>query len=450
VCNYFDWKTKFGMERYIFSDLKDWMLKSRRKPLLLRGARQVGKTWLVERLAQQEFKYYVKVDFEENPQLISLFEGALNPQKICAELELRTGISIIGGKTLLFFDEIQICPRAIMALRYFYEQMPDLHVIAAGSLLEFVFSEISFPVGRIQSLDVHPMNFSEFLLALNYQKAAAICNEPIIEISESSHGFLIEQLRIYWFAGGMPECVKEYENSKSIKSAAEVQDEICETLRWDFNKYKPKTDVNCLSTVFSGVAANVGQQIKYTGLTKDFTIPTIKKAYESLTMARIVHKVKSVSSPGIPLEVHASDKKFKSLFLDIGLMNRVMGIDYNEALNHKNLLAIYRGQLAEQFVGQELATVSNKQLYYWAREAKNSNAEIDYLVSRSGDFIPIEVKDGPSGKLRSLHLYRQTYNPSYSAVFHSGRMGILHDEKIIFLPLYFASSFAQYGMTIGE
>ena len=438
------------MERYIFSDLKDWMLKSRRKPLLLRGARQVGKTWLVERLAQQEFKYYVKVDFEENPQLISLFEGALNPQKICAELELRTGISIIGGKTLLFFDEIQICPRAIMALRYFYEQMPDLHVIAAGSLLEFVFSEISFPVGRIQSLDVHPMNFSEFLLALNYQKAAAICNEPIIEISESSHGFLIEQLRIYWFAGGMPECVKEYGNSKSIKSAAEVQDEICETLRWDFNKYKPKTDVNCISTVFSGVAANVGQQIKYTGLTKDFTIPTIKKAYESLTMARIAHKVKSVSSPGIPLEVHASDKKFKSLFLDIGLMNRVMGIDYNEALNHKNLLAIYRGQLAEQFVGQELATVSNKQLYYWAREAKNSNAEIDYLVSRSGDFIPIEVKDGPSGKLRSLHLYRQTYNPSYSAVFHSGRMGILHDEKIIFLPLYFASSFAQYGMTIGE
>ncbi len=418
--------------------------------MLLRGARQVGKTWLVERLAQQEFKYYVKVDFEENPQLISLFEGALNPQKICAELELRTGISIIGGKTLLFFDEIQICPRAIMALRYFYEQMPDLHVIAAGSLLEFVFSEISFPVGRIQSLDVHPMNFSEFLLALNYQKAAAICNDPIIEISESSHEFLIEQLRIYWFAGGMPECVKEYENSRSIKSAAEVQDEICETLRWDFNKYKPKTDVNCLSTVFSGVAANVGQQIKYTGLTKDFTIPTIKKAYESLTMARIVHKVKSVSSPGIPLEVHASDKKFKSLFLDIGLMNRVMGIDYNEALNHKNLLAIYRGQLAEQFVGQELASVSNKQLYYWAREAKNSNAEIDYLVSRSGDFIPIEVKDGPSGKLRSLHLYRQTYNPSYSAVFHSGRMGIHHDEKIIFLPLYFASSFAQYGMTIGE
>ncbi len=434
------------MERYIFSDLKNWIHKERRKPLLLRGARQVGKTWLIEKLAQEEFEYYLKIDFEENLELASLFEGDLNPQKICAELELRTGIDIIAGKTLLFIDEIQICPRAIMALRYFYEKMPNLHVIAAGSLLEFALSEISFPVGRIQSMEVHPMNFSEFLLALNYKKAAAICNSPITEVSESTHKFLIEQLRIYWLVGGMPECIKEYENTKSIKRAAEVQDEICETYQMDFNKYKPKTDINCLNTVFSGIAAKVGQQIKYTGLAKDYTIPTVKKAYESLSMARIAKKVKSVSSPGIPLEAHSSDKKFKNLFLDIGLMNRVMGIDYNEALNHKNLLAIYRGQLAEQFVGQEFATATNKQQYYWAREAKSSNAEIDYLSLIEGKFVPIEVKDGPSGKLRSLHLYRKTYQPLYSVVFHSGQMGVLKDENIIFLPLYFAGSFAQHGV----
>ena len=434
------------MERYIFSDLINWIHKERRKPLLLRGARQVGKTWLVEKLAKDEFEYYLKIDFEENLELASLFEGDLNPQKICAELELRTGIDIIAGKTLLFIDEIQICPRAIMALRYFYEKMPNLHVIAAGSLLEFALSEISFPVGRIQSMEVHPMNFSEFLLALNYKKAAAICNSPITEVSESTHKFLIEQLRIYWLVGGMPECIKEYENTKSIKRAAEVQDEICETYQMDFNKYKPKTDINCLNTVFSGIAAKVGQQIKYTGLAKDYTIPTVKKAYESLSMARIAKKVKSVSSPGIPLEAHSSDKKFKNLFLDIGLMNRVMGIDYNEALNHKNLLAIYRGQLAEQFVGQEFATATNKQQYYWAREAKSSNAEIDYLSLIEGKFVPIEVKDGPSGKLRSLHLYRKTYQPLYSVVFHSGQMGVLKDENIIFLPLYFAGSFAQHGV----
>lgn len=436
------------MERYVFSDLKDWIKKFRRKPLLLRGARQVGKTWLVDKLAQQEFTNYVKVDFEENSELASLFNGDLNPQKICAELELRTGVDIIEGKTLLFFDEIQICPGAIMALRYFYEKMPDLHVIAAGSLLEFVYSEISFPVGRIQFLEIQPMNFSEFLFALNYDKAAKICNKPVVRVSESTHEFLLEQLRIYWLVGGMPECIKEYMNTKSIKMAAEVQDEICETYRMDFNKYKPKTDINCLNTVFSGIVANVGQQIKYTGLAKDFTIPTIKKAYESLSLAHIARKVKSVSSPGIPLEVYSSGKKFKNLFLDIGLMNRIMGIDYNKMLNHKNLLAIYRGQLAEQFVGQEIVSVTKKQLYYWARDSKNSNAEIDYLLLSDGKLIPIEVKDGPSGKLRSLHLYRDNYNPPLSVVFHAGQMGILENEKIVFLPLYFAGAFTRFGINI--
>jgi uncharacterized protein len=438
------------MERFVFSNLISWVEIQRRKPLLLRGAGQVGKTWLVEKLARDKFEFYLKVDFEENSELVSLFSGDLNPQKICSDLELRTGIDIIAGKTLLFFDEIQICPRAIMALRYFYEKMPDLHVIAAGSLLEFAFSEISFPVGRIQSMEVHPMSFSEFLLALNYRKAAEICNNQISEVSASIHEFLLEQLRIYWLVGGMPECINEYVNTKSLKKAAEVQDEICETYRLDFNKYKPKTDINCLNAVFSTIAANVGKQIKYTGLAIDFTIPTIKKAYESLLLARIAKKVKSLSNIGIPLDVYASDKKFKNIFLDIGLMNRVMGIDYNEALSHKNLLAIYRGQLAEQFVGQEFAAATNDHLYYWAREAKNSNAEIDYLMIFEGIIYPVEVKDGPSGKLRSLHLYRETYQPSWSVVFHAGQTGVLENEKIVFLPIYFAGAFAQFGINFGN
>lgn len=437
-------KTK-RMHRNIISDLKDWKIKRRRKPLLLRGARQVGKTWLVEYLAKEEFESFIKIDFEENIELVSVFKGNLDPQKICAELELRTGIDIISGKTLLFIDEIQVCPEAIMALRYFYEKMPELHVVAAGSLLEFALNEISFPVGRIQSLEIHPMNFAEFLLALGNKKAADICNGPITNVSENTHKFLIEQLRIYWLVGGMPECVKEYIETKSIKQSAEVQDEISETYRMDFGKYKPKTDVNCLATVFTSIAAGVGQQLKYTGLAKDYTIPTIKKAYHSLVLARIAQKIKSVSTPGIPMEVYASDKKFKSLFLDIGLMNRVMGLDYNESLSHKNLLSIYRGQLAEQFIGQEFTAAIRKQLYYWSRDAKNSNAEIDYLIQREGKFIPVEVKDGPSGKLRSLHLYRAYYNPVFSVVFHAGMKSILEEENIIFLPLYFASSFAKYG-----
>lgn len=434
------------MERTIYSDLLAWVKKQRRKPLLLRGARQVGKTWLVEKLAGEQFEYFLKVDFEENADFIPVFEKDLNPQRICSELELRTGIDIIPGKTLLFIDEIQICPRAIMALRYFYEKMRELHVIAAGSLLEFAFSEISFPVGRIQTIEIHPMNFSEFLLALNYTKAAQVCNNRPVKLSETTHHFLLEQLRIYWLTGGMPECVKEYAATKSLKKAAEVQDEICETFRLDFNKYKPKIDVSCLNSVFSTLAAKVGKQIKYTGLAVDFTIPTIKKAYESLLLARVAIKIKSLSNIGIPLEVYASDAKFKNLFLDIGLMNRIMKIDYNEALGYQNLLGIYRGQLAEQFVGQEFAAATGNQLYYWSREAKNSDAEIDYLILQEGNIYPVEVKDGPSGKLRSLHIFKATFRPSWSVVFNAGQFGVLESEKIVFLPLYFAGAFARYGI----
>ena len=438
------------MERYASKYLRAWVNKPRRKPLLLRGARQVGKTWLIDELGNQEFNNYIKIDFEESPGFRSLFDGELDPQLICSELEIRTGVDIEARKTLLFFDEIQVCPRAIMALRYFYEKMPDLHVIAAGSLLEFIFSEISFPVGRIQTMDIQPMNFSEFLLAAGYAKAAKICNSPIEEVSDATHEFLIEQLRIYWLVGGMPECVHVYTTTNSIKAATEVQDEIIETYQLDFNKYRPKTDINCLKAVFFSVAAHVGKQIKYTGLANDFTIPTIKKAYESIQLSRIASKIKAVGSPGIPLEIHASEKKFKGIFLDIGLMNRTIGLEYNEAFVHHNLIAIYKGQLAEQFVGQEFEALDRRQLYYWARDAKNSNAEIDFLEVRDGRFIPVEVKDGPSGRLRSLHLFRVQYQPPYSVVFHSGPTGILKDELIVFLPLYFAGSFAQFEFDLDK
>jgi len=434
------------MERYVMSDLIYWVNNKRRKPLLIRGARQVGKSWLVDKLGKEKFEFYLKIDFEKNRDFISLFEGDLEPQKICSELGIRTGVEISAGSTLLFFDEIQACPRAIMALRYFYEKMPDLHVIAAGSLLEFALSDISFPVGRIQMLEIHPMNFSEFLLALGYKQAAQLVNTPVAPVSESTHEFLSEQLRIYWLVGGMPESVMVYAQDRMLLNAVNVQDEIINTYRMDFMKYKPKTDIECLNAVFSSTAAKVGQQIKYTGLANNFSIPTIRKAYESLLMARTAYKVKSLSSIGIPLEVGSSEKKFKNIFLDIGLMNRVMGVDYNEVFTHANLLSVYRGQLAEQYVGQEFVVAADQQLYYWSRDAKSSSAELDYVWISDHQIYPIEVKDGPSGKLRSLHLYRSTWHPSLSLVFHGGPSHVLKDEKIFFLPLYFAGAFAEHGL----
>jgi predicted AAA+ superfamily ATPase len=180
-----------------------------------------------------------------------------------------------------------------------------------------------------------------------------------------------------------------------------------------------------------------------TGLANDYTIPTIRKAYESLLLAKVARIVKSVVQVGTPLEVYASDKKFKNVFLDIGLMNRIMRLDYNEALNHSNLLAIYRGQLAEQYTGQEFVSATNTQLYYWCRDAKNSKAEVDYLLQSNGEIFPVEVKDDPSGRLRSLHLYRESFKPNVCFVFYTGKQAQLADEKIVFLPLYFAGSLAK-------
>jgi predicted AAA+ superfamily ATPase len=244
----------------------------------------------------------------------------------------------------------------------------------------------------------------------------------------------------------MPECVKVYTEKKSIKAAVEVQDEIIETYQLDFNKYNPKTNISCLKTVFSGLAGKVGQQIKYSTFSNDYSTPTLKKAFESLLMARIATKVNAVSSPGLPIDYYASDKKFKSVFLDIGLMNRVMGFTYDEAFRHENLISIYKGQLAEQFVGQEFISYQRKPLHYWSRAAKNSNAEIDFLVNRKNEFIPVEVKDGPAGKLRSMHLYLESYETQTAVVFNSGNMGEIKDQNLKFLPLYYAYSFIKNGI----
>jgi hypothetical protein len=434
------------MERYVLKSLKGWVMDEQRKPLLLKGARQVGKTWLVDRLAQEQFDFYIKIDFEEHADLISLFSGETHPHKICSELEHRTGLAIVPGRSLLFFDEIQACPQAIPALRQFYEQMPDLHVIAATSLPDFPSGEITFPIDRVQVLDIYPLSFSEFLLAMSYKKAAETVRGPISEVPESMHQLLMEQLRMYWVVGGMPESLKAFATKRMLKHSLVVLDEICARFRMDFNRYTPKTDVDCIDAVFTALAASVGQQIKYTSLAPDYAFQTIKKAFEGLLMARIASKIKSLSDIALPFDDMASDKKFKCLYLDIALMNRLMDINYKEALSQKGLMDLCDGQLAKQFVGQEFTAANRAPLFYWARDSKNSDAEVDYLFVSDGVVYPVEVKEGPLGKLRSLSLYRQAYKPSRSVVFHPGQYEVLEDEKITFVPLYFAEAFAKYGI----
>ena len=426
------------MKRLIESILSDWKNSSRRKPLIVRGARQVGKTYTITGFGKTNFKNYVVIDFERNPKFRNIFENDLQPVRITNELELSSGQRIIPGETLVFFDEIQECPKALVALRYFYEEMPGLHIIAAGSLLEFAFGEISFPVGRVQFAEIYPLNFLEFQMALKNERAVEYLSGSPKELSESSHQFLLNQLKDYFFVGGMPEAVKTFSETKSINRAIEVQGEICNSLKQDFAKYNPQVDKQCLTEILGSLAKNVGKQTKYASLSEDFSNPTIKKAYQTLVQAKLVHKINSVNPLRFPLSIMTS-KVFKSSMLDIGIMNYLCGIYKTDEYFKNDLLSIYRGAMAEQFVGQEITANQNNELFYWSRQAKSSTAEVDYVISVNDLIIPVEVKSAKSGRLRSLHQYMKDYPDStIGYVFSANKYAELPEQKLNFIPLYFA------------
>ncbi len=427
------------MDRFIIEELYSWKIQERRKPLILRGARQVGKTWSVENFGKQHFEGTVHVvDLEQHPEWHRIFESNLVASRILAELEILLNSRIIPGKDLLFLDEIQSCPRAIMALRYFYEECPELHVIAAGSLLEFAMKDIPFPVGRVQFLNMFPMSFIEFLQALGKTMAAELIQEPPKKLSDNTHAMLIEDLRRYMFIGGMPECVKEYSRNQSMRNAFQVQAELVNAYRQDFAKYSPFTDKQCLNNVLFSVARNVGQQIKYTHLADGFTIPTIKKAIDLLCLAQVVRKVPSTSPVGLPLGASSSERKFKSIMVDIGLMQYLCGMPVDIEFAKSDLLTIYQGAMAEQFVGQEFIAAGQNDLFYWARGAKSSSAEVDFLIVVDGKIHPVEVKSSVSGRLKSLHMLLNTYPDCSSGyVFSCAPYSELPEQRLIFIPLYY-------------
>lgn len=412
--------------------------------MILRGARQVGKTWAVLDFGKKQFHNVHIVDLERHPEWHRIFDANLDPARVVSELEILLNAAIVPGRDLLFFDEIQSCPRAITALRYFFEDMPKLHIIAAGSLMEFALKDISFPVGRVQVLSMQPMNFVEFLIASGKTRAADIVQSPPEKLSESIHLMLLEQLRQYLFVGGMPECVLQYSQSGRIRGALEVQSELTDTFKQDFSKYAPYADKRCLNAVFSAVAKNVGRQTKYARLAEGFTNPTIKKAFDLLGMAQVIRKVSAASPTGLPLGATSSARKFKTIMVDVGLMQNLCDMPVDIEYGKKDLLNIYQGALAEQFVGQELLAADQKELYYWSREAKSSTAEVDYLAVINGEIYPVEVKSGSAGRLRSLHLLLKTYpNCPAGIVFSTAPYSTLPGQKLMFLPLYYAGRVAH-------
>ena len=432
------------MKRFIDQELRKWKEARRRKPLIVRGARQVGKTYSVRQFGKSCFDTLAVVNLERNPDWHRVFDSNLHPKRICADLEILLQQKIVPGKTLLFIDEIQACPRAITALRYFYEELPDLHVIAAGSLLEFAMKNISFPVGRVQFSRLHPLCFSEYLQAIGNNEAANIVLGFPQTVSQTIHEFLCGELRRYFFVGGMPESVLAYVETGSMRESFEVQAEICDTYQLDFSKYNPHADKHCLNAVLTTVAQSVGQQIKYSRLADGYSNPTLKKAFNLLCLANVIRKMPSVDPSRVPLGATAAINIFKALMVDIGLMRHLTGMPVDVEYGKADLLNIYRGAMAEQFVGQEMVLSQKEDLYYWSRRAKSSSAEVDYVAVIDGRIHPVEVKSGASGRLKSLHLFLEKYkNSPRGIVFSMQPYAELAEKNIVFIPLYCAFSVTQ-------
>jgi predicted AAA+ superfamily ATPase len=324
-----------------------------------------------------------------------------------------------------------------VSLRYFYEEIPELHVIAAGSLLEFALKDISFPVGRMQMLQMYPMNFEEYLIANGKDLFAEKISQPENQLSDTVTEMINNEMYNYFIIGGMPECVSAFLSTGSILEAIHIQTDLIATYRQDFSKYSGHSDKRCLNSVLSAVARRTGEQIKYSKMDANYTNPTIKKAFELLETARLFSKVRATSPAGLPLGASASEKKFKSVFLDIGLMSNLCGFYSDKTINKKKFTSAYKGKMAEQFVGQELRFTRDRELYYWSREARGSTAETDYLIEKNGEIIPIEVKSGKSGRLTSLHLLMESFpNIKTAFVFTEDKYGELPEKGIKFLPLF--------------
>lgn len=429
------------MQRTVQHQLRQWKAAPRRKPLIIRGGRQVGKTWSVEQFGRDEFAATVKVDLEKRADLHPLFAGDLDSATVLPRLEVAAGRRIIPGETLLFLDEIQACPRALTALRYLYEGVPELHVIAAGSLLEFALGDISFPVGRVQLLNMYPLTFAEFVLASGNQPLYEILQGAPKALDEVTHRLLLAQLRTYFFVGGMPEAVTAFLGERSMLAAFAVQSEIIDAYRQDFSKYAPRADKDCLNQVLASCAAGVGEQIKYSRLAQGFSNPTIHKAFDLLCMAEVLHKIPAAKAPVLPFGSNLNGKRFKASMIDIGLMQRLTHLPVNVELQQQDLLAIYRGKLAEQYAAQELLTSQNRELYYWAREDHGSSAEVDYMIQVQDRVCPVEVKSGAGGTLRSMRMLLDAYpHVPEGIVLSGGSYGWRPELRLRFVPLYFAGS----------
>ncbi len=405
-------------KRLIDKYLLQWKQRSTHKPILLRGARQVGKSSAVRNLGKS-FDNYVEINFEKNPEYKAVFKSNLVVERIVSELGALTGHQITPGDTLLFLDEIQECPEAIMALRFFREDLPELHVVGAGSLLEFALENLpTFGVGRIHSVFMYPMSFDEFLEADGQHLLLEARNNASAEdpLSETIHNKLLACFRTYLLVGGMPEVVAEWVKGHDYMACYEIQDDLVVSYEADFPKYHKKVDPQLLRSVLRSVALQTGKKFGYSEVGGDYSTAEVKKALDLLILAGLCSPVTRTAGNGLPLGAEADEKYRKILMLDTGIMLRMLNMWVGNVNAETELILtgspadlVNKGGIAEMIAGLEMLRYHSPnmryELYYWQRDARNSQAEVDYLVPFQSTICPLEVKAGLRGGMKSLWIY---------------------------------------------
>ncbi|MFO8994111.1 AAA family ATPase [Legionella pneumophila serogroup 1] len=400
------------MKRTLLNYMDNWLVSPDRKPLVIRGARQVGKTWLVRHLAEKTGMQLIELNFEKQPSYASLF-ASNDVNQILLNLSTVLNQKIDPPKCLLFLDEIQAAPQLLSKLRWFAEDLPQLAVTSAGSLLEFILAEHSFsmPVGRVSYMHLEPLSFDEFLLANDKESLYDYLNQYdlSVELPSAIHEQLTTLFKEYLIIGGMPAVVSNWAAERSLNRVSQIQNDLLATYRDDFSKYKGRLATERLDEVLNSIPKMLGQKFVFSRVNKTIQASTIKHVLDLLEKARISHRVQSSSANGVPLASEIKEKFFKEIFLDIGLCSTALGLSLNQINSTNEILLINNGGIAEQVVGQLLRTIEppyiEPVLYYWHREEAGSSAEIDYVIQHGNKIIPIEVKAGATGSLKSLHVF---------------------------------------------
>ncbi|MEZ4825341.1 MAG: AAA family ATPase [Bacteroidia bacterium] len=425
------------MRRTLYRQLLDWKKSDRRKPLLLQGARQVGKTWLINAFGRKEYKDYVYLNFEQTPDLKTLFTGNLAPDSIIHNLGLYLGRKIETKDTLICFDEIQVLPEAITSLKYFYEQAPEVHLIAAGSLPGVqVGKTSSFPVGKVNFMTLFPMSFVEYLEAMG----EGLLVEQILHLNhipalaEVIHEKLLSHLKMYLFVGGMPEVVQNYQQNRDIAAVRTIQNEILEAYSRDFSKYTDGVQAIKTAELWHSIPfqlARENKKFKYSDVRKNSRASTFEQTIEWLKNAGLIYPAYHLRAPKIPLAGYADYEKFKIYLLDTGLLGAMLRLTSDLILKPTELFSEYNGAFIENFIAAEFVRNYSELLFYWTSV---SDAEVDFVIQMGNDIIPVEVKSGYSRNLKSLRSYSEKYSPKY--ILRISPRPFSRDQEFFNIPLY--------------